>query len=281
MQTNNANEADKTNTNETGKTNPAADAKASRERLRLIDAFRGFTMISMVLYHGCYDYFAAFGKNPSWILTRGAFLWQQSICISFIFISGFVWSLGRKHALKRGIILLALGTVITLVTAAFMPSEAIYYGILTFMGIATLLMIPLDKLHHLKIGKNKPVLTEMIHIIICLLLFALTKHMPNGYIGTRYHVLKKLPDMLYKYAALTPLGLPAPGFSSADYFPVIPWIFMYMTGHHAGNILLNNETFNRVGKHNVPVISKLGTKSLLVYIIHQPVCYALLLLILR
>ncbi|MCR4807088.1 MAG: DUF1624 domain-containing protein [Lachnospiraceae bacterium] len=252
------------------------------KRNQLIDAFRGLTMISMVLYHTCYDYFAAFGNDPSWTGKRGVFLWQQSICISFILVSGLVWKAGRKHALRRGLILIGLGTAITLITVALMPGQAIYYGILTFMGMACLFMIPLDRLMvNSKFGKNKPVLTELIHILICLILFALTKHLPNGYIGTRYHRLITLPDVLYSNAALAPLGLPSPSFRSADYFPLIPWFFMFIIGYRLGNILLENEGFNKAGRIRIPFLSWLGTKSLLVYIIHQPICYALVWLICR
>ena len=103
--------------------------------------------------------------------------------------------------------------------------------------------------------------------------------MPNGYIGTKYHKLLLLPDKLYRYRALAPLGLPDPGFSSGDYFPLIPWIFMYLIGYHSGKILLT-EKFPSL-KRSIPVLTKLGTKSLLVYIIHQPICYALIWLMCR
>lgn len=255
----------------------------TQNRYYLLDAFRGFTMISMVLYHFCYDYFAAFGRNPDFIRSMPAYLWQQSICISFIIISGIVWPLGRKHALKRGIILILLGFIITLVTIFFIPSETIQYGILTFLGIATLFMIPLDKAFgsNQKSGKNNPVLTELIHVITALILFALTRHIPNGYIGTRNHIFAKLPQSLYTVTALTPLGLPTPDFRSADYFPVIPWIFMYIFGYHLGKLLRCNKAFIKAGTHRIPFLSRLGTKSLLVYIIHQPVCYGIIWLICR
>ncbi len=256
---------------------------SSGSRYNLIDAYRGLTMISMILYHSCYDWFSAFSRDPYWVRSTGAFLWQQSICISFILISGMVWPLGRKHALRRGLILIALGTAITFATVIFMPSESIYYGILTFMGIATLFMIPLDRLFasNQKSGKNKSVLTEFIHMIICLILFALTKHLPNGYIGTWSHVLVRLPRELYRFGALTPLGLPTPDFASADYFPLLPWIFMYILGYRLGNILFDNNTFKQIGTKKIPFLSWFGTKSLPVYIIHQPVCFGLIWLILR
>ena len=270
------------------------DSSANAGRNHLIDAYRGLTMISMILYHSCYDYFVALKHSYDFITTRGAYLWQQSICISFILVSGMVWQAGKKHALKRGLILIALGCGITLVTVLFMPSESIYYGILTFMGIATLFMIVYDKAagcfrtadvsgNNEKTGSNKcrRLPAGLVHIIICLILFALTKHLPNGYIGTRFHPLMKFPESLYRYPHLAVLGLPSAGFSSADYFPVIPWIFMYIIGYHLGNLLFDNETFKRLGSHRIPFLSWLGTKSLPVYIIHQPVCYGIIWLICR
>ena len=258
-------------------------------RNHFIDAYRGITMISMVLYHASYDYFIIFMKDYDWLLPPITFLWQQSICISFIIVSGMVWQFGKKHAFKRGLILIALGTVITFVTLIFMPGETIYYGILTFMGIATLFTILYDRLYHhvnsipvnSKFGKNGSAPTELIYCLICLLLFALTKRFPNGYVGTRMHVLFHLPDGLYKYSALAPLGFPPSDFRSADYFPVIPWIFMYVFGYHLGNLLLNNNTFTKLGSRRIPILSWLGTKSLLVYIIHQPICYGIVWLICR
>ena len=263
--------------------NKTNNTTSSAGRLFLLDAFRGFTMISMVLYHTCYDYFVAFGKNTDFLKSTASFFWQQSICISFILLSGFVWPFGKKHTIKRGLILILLGFIITLVTVTVLPSESIYYGILTFMGIATLFMIPLDKAFSLnqKSGKNNPVLTELIHIMIAFILFVLTKHMPNGYIGTRSHVLIRLPQTLYTLPALAPLGFPTPDFRSSDYFPVIPWIFMYILGYHLGKILLDKDTFRKNASAKIPFLSWLGRKSLLVYIIHQPVCYGLVWLICR
>lgn len=259
------------------------DGNIQKERNFILDAYRGITMISMVLYHASYDYFIIFMKNYDFLLSRAAFTWQQSICISFIIVSGIVWPFGKKHAIKRGLILIALGTAITVVTLIFMPSETIYYGILTFMGIATLFMIPYDRLvqtlsTNKKSGSNALAPAgrwDIIMIFVCLMLFALTRHFPNGYIGSRSHVLLRLPESLYKYHAFAPLGFPPSDFRSSDYFPVIPWIFMYITGYHFGRVVLDNERFRSFGKHRIPFLSWLGTKSLLVYIIHQPVCYGI------
>ena len=35
-------------------------------RYELIDAFRGFALVNMVIYHFCYDIFAVYGLDPVW-----------------------------------------------------------------------------------------------------------------------------------------------------------------------------------------------------------------------
>ena len=277
--------------------------KINHSRNYIIDAYRGITIISMVLYHACFDYFISFGRNTDWLKSQATFLWQQSICISFIIVSGMVWPLGKKRAIKRSIILLIMGFIITIVTMIITPETAIHYGILTFIGLATLFMIPIDRMinqntsssnsllksdDNTKIGKNIPVPAESfvdsnssniknaVGIIICLILFMITKHFPNGYIGTRRHAFINLPMSMYKYVALIPFGFPTPDFVSGDYFPLIPWIFMYILGYFLGRVLFTNDRFNRIGEIRIPILSFLGTKSLLIYALHQPVCYGIM-----
>ena len=266
--------------------------KIKTTRNYILDAYRGFTMISMILYHSCYDYFVVFNKGRDFLSSRACFLWQQSICISFILLSGMVWEYGRKNALKRGIILNLLGFVITFVTLFAMPEEAIFFGILNFMGCVVLFMIPISKLVDMIIGRSTTASAEsdasnnknakyIAGIIICLIIFMITKRFPNGYIGSRYHSLIPLPDSLYRYQAFVPFGFPPKDFRSSDYFPIIPWLFMYITGYFLGKLLNKSASFTKLGETRIPFFSWLGTKSLLIYVLHQPVCFAIVWLICR
>jgi uncharacterized membrane protein len=56
---------------------------------------------------------------------------------------------------------------------------------------------------------------------------------------------------------------------------------MYILGYHLGKILLDNEAFKKPGTTWIPFLSWFGRKSLLVYIIHQPVCFGIVWLICR
>lgn len=115
-----------------------------KERYVLLDSIRGITLLSMILYHGMFDLVEIYGLHIPWFVERPGYVWQQSICWIFILLSGFCWNLGKRH-LKRGLVISAWGLLITGVTYAFMPSEKILFGILTFTGTAMLLLIPLSK----------------------------------------------------------------------------------------------------------------------------------------
>ena len=73
-----------------------------RRRYQTLDTLRGVTIVSMILYHACWDLVWIFGADWPWYRSDGAYLWQQSICWTFILLSGYCWSLGR-HRLRRGL----------------------------------------------------------------------------------------------------------------------------------------------------------------------------------
>lgn len=66
-----------------------AEKGRQKERYYLVDSFRGFALVNMVLYHFLYDVFIIYGKNPGWLESIWTFVWQQGICWSFIGAAGF------------------------------------------------------------------------------------------------------------------------------------------------------------------------------------------------
>lgn len=111
-----------------------------KQRFETLDTFRGLVILNMIAYHFLYDVFVIFGKDPRWYQHSVVFAWQQFICCSFIILSGFVWPYGKKKNFKRGIFVNLLGFVITAFTLLFTPQEAIWFGILNFLGCAILLI---------------------------------------------------------------------------------------------------------------------------------------------
>ena len=106
-------------------------------------------------------------------------------------------------------------------------------------------------------------------------LFGLTRQIESGLIAG----CRLLPAWLYHTGPLGDfLGFPAPEFTSSDYFPLLPWIFLYGVGYFLHALWLTGEGPER-GRHRrpVPVLGWLGRHSLVVYLLHQPVLYGLLL----
>ena len=247
------------------------DQSAAPRRYDTIDAFRGITIISMVLFHFCYDVFMVFGRDPSWYSRPASRLWQQSICWSFILISGFVWSWGRKKALRRGILINLCGLLVTAVTLLAFPSEAIWFGVLNFLGCAILLMIPLRPA-----AEKIPPYTGL---AVSFLLFLFFRNLQAGFVGFGSRICFRIPDVLYNIKILTPLGFPFPGFYSADYFPILPWFFLYLCGWFMNRIFLRHPSWQQAMQHRIPLLTPLGKKSLWIYLLHQPVCYLICLLL--
>lgn len=77
---------------------------------------------------------------------------------------------------------------------------------------------------------------------------------------------------------LYPLGFYKMGFSSSDYFPLIPWFFLFLTGYFIGNYHKYKNKFFRKIEINSGIIGKIGQKSLLLYMAHQPIIYGVLLI---
>lgn len=230
----------------------------SRKRFAILDTYRGFVLINMIAFHFLYDVFMVFGVDRHWYFQPTNRIWQQYICWSFILLSGWVWPYGEKKALKRGLLLNAFGLLITAITAIFMPSEIVIFGVLNFIGCAILLMIPLQ--HLLK--KIHPVPG----LVLFFALFILFYHCSSW-------------DMGMESILLIPLGFPTGDFYSSDYFPLLPWLFLYITGYYLGRVCENKKGFLRICDVKIPVLDIIGRKSVWIYLIHQPLCYGICLLI--
>lgn len=244
------------------------------KRYERLDDIRGITLCSMILFHTVWDLVYIFDVNWRWFYTDIAYLWQQSICWSFILLSGFCWSLGRRK-LRRGLLVFGAGMVITFVTMVFMPAQRIMFGILTFLGTAALLLLLLEK--YLK--KVKP----QWGMAVCGALFLLLHGINDGYLGIRNYVkLVRLPQELYKMGDIGNfLGFTEVGFYSSDYFALFPWLFLYLTGYFLHGAMQQKGLLEKLAgqKSWGGFWNQVGKKSLIIYMLHQPVIYGVLLVL--
>lgn len=243
-----------------------------KSRYFFVDGIRGIAIVNMVIFHFLYDVFIVYGRDPGWYGLLAVRIWQQMICWTFIFISGFVWQWGLEGNLRRGLRFNLYGFFISFVTFTFVPSETIWFGILNFMGCAVLLMFPLGR----AIRKIPP----FFGFCVCSLLFLLCKRIPYGYVGIGDYVLK-VPEVFYAVKILTPFGFPFPGFRSSDYFPLIPWMFLYLCGYFSHGIFEEHSAWQAATRRRIPVLSAIGRRTIRIYLFHQPVCMFLCGLVFR
>lgn len=237
--------------------------ETGKERLLLMDGIRGFAIVNMILFHFLYDFFIIYQRDPIWYERPWVFLWQQMICWTFILISGMTWNLGRRKV-RRGILLNFWGLVITVITWLIMPHQTVWFGILNFLGCACLLLIPLEK-----ILKKIPAVLGMLGSVFCFFLF---QNISVGYLGIGESEWFSVPQWLYDTKVFTILGFPFPGFYSSDYFPVLPWIFLFFLGYYISLFLQKKAKLYEKFYINVPLLTKIGQKSLIIYLLHQPLC---------
>lgn len=235
------------------------------KRNHVLDAYRGFTIISMVLFHLLYD--INLYKTIEWYdQTYFSKIWQISIAGSFFIISGITSSfLKDEKNIKRGVKLSLLGILITIVTYIFARDIMIVFGVLNGLGLC-MIFVGLIQKH---IEKLNPIAMAIIMFLIFITTYSISS-------GTILFGNVKLPENLYELN-LFPIGFPSKEFKSTDYFGFVPWIFLYLTGFFKGKYLITKNFYGIYGRKNI--LSKIGENSLIIYVLHQPILYLITLII--
>lgn len=231
------------------------------QRYALIDGIRGLAIVNMILYHAIWDLVYLYGFDWQWYLGPVGTLWQQAICWTFILVSGFCLPLS-SHPVQRGVEVSLAGLAVTMVTLAVMPAARIVFGVLTCIGAA---MILCGLAQHAAVAGS-----------VCFLLFLVTKHVPDGYIGIAGWTLAELPSAWYADLVTTFFGLPAPDFFSADYFPLFPWFFLFAAGFFLYHLLAARGALRFFVRGHSRLLEWAGRHSLWIYLLHQPVIAVLL-----
>lgn len=238
-----------------------------KRRIKLLDEIRGFCILLMVIYHALYDAVYILEIESVKDIFFKLTFFQPFVAAIFVILSGISSRLSSNN-IKRGIKLLIISILLTLATRIIIPEQTIYFGIIHMLSISILVFALARPL----IDKIPPAAGAAVSI----LLFFLTYGLQYGYIGIenilKISISKKLFDYLYLY----PFGLPHQGFSSADYFPLIPWLFIFLAGAYLGVYVKKGKGVPKWAyKERVSFFSFLGRHSLIVYLLHQPALYGL------
>lgn len=241
---------------------------SEKGRIYFLDELRGLAVIGMIIYHGAYDLYAIFGVDIP-IFSLPLRLLQLFTCTTFIFISGVSCQLSHSN-LKRGLLTFGVGLLITLATLLFDPHMAIWFGILHFLGLAMIIYSFIGK----ALEKLPPAFGFTLFILLFILLYGI-----DG--GKVLFGAVNIPISFYQSLWGAPLGFPSPAFRSADYFPLLPWLLLFLSGTYIGRLIKRDNTPAFLMKKHIPFLAYMGQKALVIYIIHQPLTYGLLWIIFR
>ena len=236
--------------------------KNKKERLHLFDGVRGLCILGMVLYHALFDGVYVYGLFfvPQAVLDGSVYM-RDLGCVLFVLLGGICEHFGTEKY-KRAFLLLGIGTGISLISCIFMPQQAVVFGVLSFMGAAGLLLQPLKKL----LLRHPAGLFAGFAALF--FLFFSAAYGRFGMYGLQFGAV---PSIFYANTATAILGFPPPTFSSSDYFPIFPWLFLYFAGYCLFPLLQKRKSFHRFAACNIKPLAFVGRYSLWFYLAHQPI----------
>ncbi|NPE29199.1 DUF1624 domain-containing protein [Methanococcoides sp. SA1] len=235
------------------------------ERKWEIDLLRGIAITLMVFFHLLYD-LDYFGYYDNDVRTGAVFLIGRAAAFLFIFVAGISLTLSFSKQLemeqtkpqfmkyvKRGTNIFLWGMAITAGSYIFLREGIIIFGVLHFIGVAIILSYPFLK------HRSASLVAAILTILAGIPLRTLTIEQPW----------------------LLWVGIQPTGFRSYDYFPLIPWFGVMLMGIYTGNVLYPQYKRKFILSDiselpHIKVLTYMGKRSLLIYLLHQPILIAIL-----
>ncbi len=237
------------------------------KRIYWIDELRGLAIWAMIIYHIAFNVIDILALPVPWLR---AIMYGKLLGILhplfvgiFVTLSGICSHFSRRPILRAAKVL-AAAMVVTVVTRVIFPEDTIWFGILHCLGVC-MLFAPLAK----KLSEKVPPIPGF---AMGLLLFLVTYHLSDGYLGFG-NLSVSLPDAWYRGGILTVLGFCDSSFTTYDYAPLLPHIFLFFGGAFLGRIGF------APGKCHSRFLAFCGRHSLWVYLLHQPIIFGIFMLL--
>ncbi len=227
-------------------------------RIWEIDFLRGLSIILVVGYHLLFD-LGEFAGLKSFLgfstdLSSTAWVAAQSFFAGlFIIMSGTSSTLTRSNV-RRGLKLLAVAFAVTAVTYVFDPASTIWFGVLHLLAASILVYAAVFA----RAGAAACAVWGAVVLGLGAFMPAIKKSLAVG------------------FDWLLPLGLHSPGFSSFDYFPLIPWLGIFLLGAALGKSVYAPRRSLLPWSLPQTFLNAAGRHSLIIYVVHQPVILGIL-----
>lgn len=231
-----------------------------------IDLLRTVAIVMMITFHVLYllNYFNIQHTGVPGV-QYGFWWWFPRVTGgTFIFAAGIsltiAYSRSRRTSgfLLRGLKIFTWGMGITLLTWLVARDEYVRFGILHFFGIAFILAPFFLKFRFMNLIVGAALMVVGIYL---------------QYLQEQM-ILVDFPWLFW-------LGLMPQGFRTLDYWPLLPWLGLFLVGMFFGKILYpqGNRRFN-IHEFNDPVTSALtlpGRHPLVIYLAQWPIVIGILL----
>lgn len=257
--------------------------KDKNNRIHLLDIIRGILIIYVVYYHFMYDLNDILGHEIPYLYSDWFSIVRDCMSGSLIFISGISCNFSRSN-LKRGVKTVAIALLLSVVTIAVMPSQTIIFGILHLLGTMMVIYGLCGYISGKKAVKREAfdkekVYGRLIWMLVFLFMFVVCRDIYDGYIQLMYRRIP-MPGFLYggKNIFLYIMGFSQKLFS-ADYYPVIPWGFLFLSGAMGGYILKSKKLPGFLYKNFCRPLAFIGRHTMIIYLAHQPVLFGVFMLI--
>ncbi len=231
-----------------------------KSRIWELDALRGVCILCVIVVHFLFDlsFFGGLDLTlPAWYV----FLQEYGGAI-FVVLSGVCVTLGSK-SVRRGLIVFSCGMLITAVTYGMYrlgmsgADVVVKFGVLHLLGVCMLVYPAFKKL--------PPAALTVLGLVIAI----------TGY---------AIRGIIVPQRWLFPLGLTYEGFTSSDYFPLFPQLGYFLIGAAIGKTAYREKRTLLPGSFQKTGIARFfcwcGRQSLFIYLLHQPIVYGLLELVL-
>ncbi len=224
------------------------DVKHNSDRSIFLDVLRGFTVVLMIIFHFSFDldYFGFIDIDiinaPFW------YFFPRLIVFLFLFAVGVALSLAHQNGIrwksfgKRLLLIVFWATVISLATYTFFPNNWIYFGTLHAIAVVSVFSLPFLK---------RP--WEALVVGLCLFIPSIVYDVTIPWISLNH--------------------------SSWDYISPFPWLGASLLGIFAAHKKIYLIDFPR--NTLIKSLNYLGKHSLFIYLVHQPILFGLLMLILK
>lgn len=240
--------------------------KYAKTRIHTMDELRGLLVLGMVVHHALYTIGLVFNTRWAW----DGFNWishylHEIGAALFILICGISCHLSHSNW-QRGLKLAGVAVAMSAVLYFVMPDSMIWFGVLHCLAVCILLYAGAAR----ALNKIPALLALPLWAALAVMTWDLGRW-GGTYIGIPGLFLWDIPPSVASIKWLMPLGL-SPAFG-ADYFPLLPWLFVFLFGTVLGRWASEGRFPRFMYKKRADWLSWIGRHSIWIYVAHQPVIY--------